>query len=255
MKHLRLTVFKSLVVSALCLLLSMTQVFAAPYPEEGLAVKLKQADGSVVQARVFGDEYYAETKSQDGYPLIKQADGFWYYATPNADGSDWVSTGQRVQGAASKQAKQKPDAALKQKKLSAQAITKKAQQKHKLLHQTATPQTQTAPGDTQTAAEEPAVTPGPPSSTTTGNVVGLTVLVDFSDDVATIKSEDIKDFVNQPSGYTKYGNACSVHEYFRIQSGGKLNYTNMVTAYYALPNRRVTMTTARFPIRRALANW
>ncbi len=47
----------------------------------------------------------------------------------------------------------------------------------------------------------------------TGNVEGLCLLADFSDQVATIPRGDVVDYCNQV-GYTGYGNNGSVRDYF-----------------------------------------
>jgi M6 family metalloprotease-like protein len=85
------------------------------------------------------------------------------------------------------------------------------------------------------SAAEPPIAPGPPNFTLSGDVVGLTILVDFSDCEGTVFSQaEIDDFLNKP-GYTNFSNAASVYEYFYIQSCGKLKYNNNVTYYVRVP--------------------
>jgi len=67
----------------------------------------------------------------------------------------------------------------------------------------------------------------PPDHTTTGNYVGITVLVDFYDDVGTMTLQQIDDFCNK-TGYNGFGNDGSVHDYFWDNSDHRLNYTNIV---------------------------
>ena len=76
--------------------------------------------------------------------------------------------------------------------------------------------------------------PAPPPFTTTGLKVGLTLLIDFSDDPATIPQADIIDFCNGDN-YTGYGNNGSVKKYFYDNSNGLLTYTNVVTIYIRVP--------------------
>ena len=76
--------------------------------------------------------------------------------------------------------------------------------------------------------------PAPPPFTTTGLKVGLTLLVDFSDDPATVPQADVIDFCNGDN-YTGYGNNGSVEEYFYDNSAGLLTYTNVVTIYIRAP--------------------
>ncbi|MBT8038592.1 MAG: M6 family metalloprotease domain-containing protein, partial [Verrucomicrobiae bacterium] len=76
---------------------------------------------------------------------------------------------------------------------------------------------------------------GPPSFTLTGEVVGLTILVDFSDDPGTaVTQPQVDDYFNKPD-YTGFGNSGSVYDYFFIQSGGRLRYNNNVTYYVRVP--------------------
>jgi M6 family metalloprotease-like protein len=70
-----------------------------------------------------------------------------------------------------------------------------------------------------------------PLATTTA-VEGIVLLVDFSDETATIATAEIRDYCNQV-GYTGYGNNGSVRDYFYDVSDGNLTYTNFVpTSYY-----------------------
>lgn len=73
----------------------------------------------------------------------------------------------------------------------------------------------------------------------TGTIIGLCILVDFPDDVATISQAQVERFLNQPSDYTEFGNACSVNEYFHIQSNGLLNYVNVVTPWIRMPHPKI----------------
>lgn len=91
-----------------------------------------------------------------------------------------------------------------------------------------------AEGDTG-VTEEPPIAPAPPSFTLSGNVVGLTILVDFSDVPGTVVTQtQIDDYCNKP-GYTGFSNAGSIYDYFFVQSGGNLRYNNNVTYYVRLP--------------------
>lgn len=71
----------------------------------------------------------------------------------------------------------------------------------------------------------------PPTAGTTGDYVGLCVLIQFPDVVGTIGQDEVHNFCNQ-RGYSNYGNNGSVYDYFYDNSDGRLRYTNVVTAYY-----------------------
>lgn len=74
----------------------------------------------------------------------------------------------------------------------------------------------------------------PSAQTTTGNKVGLCLLVDFSDDVATMAQSEIDNYCNGDS-YTGFGNVSSVKKYYQDVSNGTLTYTNVVTIYIRAP--------------------
>jgi M6 family metalloprotease-like protein len=94
--------------------------------------------------------------------------------------------------------------------------------------------TSAAEGD-GTVTEEPPIVLAPPSFTITGNVVGLTILVDFSDDPGTVVTQaQVDDYCNKPN-YTGFSNAGSIYDYFSVQSGGNLRYNNNVTYYVRVP--------------------
>jgi hypothetical protein len=65
------------------------------------------------------------------------------------------------------------------------------------------------------------------SAPNTGDVVGITVVINFSelDTIYPIDMVDIDNFLNQ-EGYTGHGNNGSVHDYFADVSCGELNYSN-----------------------------
>ena len=89
--------------------------------------------------------------------------------------------------------------------------------------------------DKTVAPGDPPIAPAPPSFTLSGNVVGLTILIDFSDVPGTVVTQaQVDDYCNKPN-YTGFSNAGSIYDYFFIQSGGKLRYNNTVTYYVRVP--------------------
>jgi M6 family metalloprotease-like protein/uncharacterized repeat protein (TIGR02543 family) len=96
-----------------------------------------------------------------------------------------------------------------------------------------------APADgAASGTSDTSVTPAPPSFTLSGDVVGLTILIDFYDAPGTVVTPaQVDDFVNKP-GYTGFSNAGSVYDYFHIQSGGKLRFNNNVTYYVRVPKSK-----------------
>jgi hypothetical protein len=71
-------------------------LYAAPYT--GDIFNFKLPDGSTVSYKLFGDEYYADIKSLDGYNLIDGNDGWLYYSKFSPDGKSFISTGIKYRG-------------------------------------------------------------------------------------------------------------------------------------------------------------
>src|SRR5687768_2924798 len=70
--------------------LLMSVIWAAPYT--GVTMWFRQPDNSRVPVRVWGDEFYQRVETIDGYPLVRNTEGWICYARLNADETDWLST-------------------------------------------------------------------------------------------------------------------------------------------------------------------
>ncbi len=198
---------------------------AAAAPMNGDVITIRQADGSFIDLKVWGDEFYAVGETQDGYTVVRDENsGLYCYARLSADGNELVSTGVpastgRVPAGLEKHIRVKRAAAK------ARAIkVREAFESRQVEALSAVPAPQRSRG------------------TSTGSVKGLTLIVDFSDDVATIPASSIDDFCNL-KGYTGYSNNGSVRDYFDDVSGGLLDYTNYVPdAYYRAVNTKAYYT-------------
>lgn len=178
-------------------------------PVAGLRTQMTRPDGTAVDVRVWGDEYHQHVENLAGYTLVRDArDGRICYAELAADGRRLVSTG--VSSTAAPPERLQPGIAL--------------------------------PGDVvmarREAAREAAGQPRRgsdkldyPLPATHGEVRGIAVLVDFSDDAATIDPAEIDAFLNQP-GYDRFGNNGSVRDYYHDVSGAQLDLTHEVSTYY-----------------------
>jgi M6 family metalloprotease-like protein len=69
------------------------------------------------------------------------------------------------------------------------------------------------------------------NDSSTRNLIGLTILIEFLDVPATQTTEEIYNLLNQ-TGYTGFGNNGSIRDYFIDVSEGKFDYTNEITDYY-----------------------
>ncbi len=203
--------------AALCISVTLT-ASAAPLWNE--VVTIREPDGSSVEIRVWGDEFYSVGETLDGYTIVRdRATGMLSYAELSADGTELVSTGVAAGEPAPQRDLEKhiritPEAARSQALAVREDFERRA---------CGAPLDQSSRGT---------------RGLTTGDVVGITLIVDFSDDVATIPAADMDSYCND-IGYTGYGNNGSVREYFLDVSEGLLNYTNYVSPqYFRAPNTK-----------------
>lgn len=214
--------------------------FCAPYL--GKELEFNQPDGSPITVRVWGDEFYIRAETLDGYSLVcDPVSGFICYAKVNNEGSDFISTGIPYTGQTVEELKYsglwpltQGNGIKKGLRLKHQAVIEKADRNRRLLGRDQQGRILPAPdSDAFSAASDQADSPAP----LIGQVVGLTLLIQFPDVPATISQANINNYCNQV-GYTGYGNNGSVRDYFYGVSNSNLTYTNYVTAYYTAQYNR-----------------
>ncbi len=206
-------------VTSLLLILPLIGVDAAMSPARacqvnGLEAFADQPDGTRVEVRLFGDRYYVRAEDRDGYTLVLDPDtGFLCYAQYRAGDADLVSTG--VVAGDPVPAGLARGVALPPAVLMARVAAERA-------------------------ASPPTFVPGPrdpqektsyPVPAVNGPVRGIALLVDFSDQAASVDPAEMDAFLNQ-LGYTGNGNNGSVRDYYRDISAGRLDLTHYVTPYY-----------------------
>ena len=82
--------------AAVCaVLFAMCSSVALAVPAGGGIGTVKQPDGTEIQGRLFGDEFYNWNETADGYVIIRGDDGWWRYAVKDANG-DLVASPARV---------------------------------------------------------------------------------------------------------------------------------------------------------------
>ena len=177
---------------------------SAPFVDQ--TFDFPQPDGTIITVRGTGNQDRARFETLDGRPLERNADGRWVEVQRPAPGGIG-------------------------------ALSFGADEDHSLTSPLADRSSRWEKRRREVRRPPPARVLGapmafsPPSRQTRGTFVGLTVLVDFSDDPATIPRKEVEDFCNK-AGYSGFGNNGSVADYFRDVSGGHVNYTNVVLPYY-----------------------
>jgi M6 family metalloprotease-like protein len=221
---------------------------------DGERIEFTQPDGTVLQLRVFGDEFYAETRTLDGYTVFfDPATKTYFYAMRSPDGNEFISSG-ILAGIGNPPAGVPKRLSINQqskrgkirRNIEADDSETMRSERWKVIKENKR-KNRAARGRTQTTAIHGAPASAgakqgsassallsPPSNETTGVRVGLTILVEFPSVPGAIPQQDVDNYCNKP-GYTGFGNNGSVFDYFYAQSGGKLRYYNQVTSYVMAP--------------------
>ena len=92
--------FKTVLLSAIVVL---PWLGAEAKPAKPGLLSMTQPDGTTIEVRLVGDENFHCYYSEDGYPLVETADGF-YYARPTVGADSVVSTGVKAVDAAKRTA-------------------------------------------------------------------------------------------------------------------------------------------------------
>jgi M6 family metalloprotease-like protein len=200
--------------------------FAAPFAEY---IEFTQPDNKKVTLWGEGDEFHAVFETTTGHTVVfDPQQKAYFYAERSSDGKCLISTGvlahQLVPHGLAKHVRMDRDAVA----ITARARRKKWDIETELSVRWSRLKSQALGTSTETDSAGPQFSP--PSYTTIGTKVGLTLLIDFSDDPATVPQANIESFLNGDN-YSGYGNNGSVKKYFSDVSGGRLTYTNVLTFY------------------------
>jgi M6 family metalloprotease-like protein len=197
---------------------------AAPYPKDGQPTHWQQPDGTGLALRVFGDELYGRTTTEDGYTvLFNESEQAYYYAVQ--DEAKALVPSKAVAGKSAPPAVAKN---LKESTASIQATRAANTQKY-------------VPERTRSLRElNPAAAP------VIGSKVGLAILVQFPDKVFPTTKAKIERFCNEV-GYNDDGNTGSIRDYYSDQSMGQLIHTQLVSTVVTLPNPRNYYNFSNYP--------
>jgi M6 family metalloprotease-like protein len=221
-----------------------------PAPFDGELFTFYNPDGSEVRVRGWGNQFAAVFETLDGYTVIKDArTGFYQYATLSPDRQRLVPSGIQVSDreAGPPHVPQHVRAPRATVRADVEALREasgveprwQVRRRQRQARQRAAAE---SAGDT----EESEDSDDPEAAGTTGDYVGLVILVEFPDVPGTITHSQVNDFCNTP-GHTGFGNNGSAYDYFLAVSDGKLRYTNQVTAYYTAQHPRDYYTDPSIP--------
>jgi len=188
----------------------------------GETLTFGQQHGPDVRLWVCGDEFYAVHETLDGYTAVRENGDFCYAMLVNGQ---LVSSGAPVVGPApagvARHLRENPNV----RSLRFEARRQRSRPSRARM------------------ANEAALSFGPSQGLlegrrlSSGQVRGLTLLVEFQDVRTTVTTADLDEMLNGAS-YTRNGNFCSAREYFRTVSSGKLDYSNDVRGPFRLSQPR-----------------
>lgn len=221
-----------------------------PTPYVGREFTFTNPDGSQVRVRGYGNQFSAVFETLDGFTVVQDPDtGFYHYATVSPDGARLEPAGPVV-GAVDEAALDLPrharptaDArrAVSRSAMRSTGVTPRWKQRRMARK----PRTPAEPldedaGETD-AGSSPLRTMTAPTQGAVGSYVGLCLLISFPDVPAEVSRAEVTAYCNG-AGYTGFGNNGSVREYFSEVSGGRLDYTNIVTKYVTAAHPRAYYT-------------
>ncbi len=191
----------------------------------GETLTFGQANGPDVRLVVFGDEFYARFENEDGYSMMYDTDlGLFCYAVL-LEGR-FVSSGVPMT--------QAPPPEVRRHLEEAETFRSRVLRERRLAS-IPPPPLHSLHDTMRTFGPNQGLLSGRRLST--GTVRGLTVLVEFQDVTSTVTQADVSEMLNGEN-YNKNGNFCSVREYFRLVSAGKLDYSNEVVGPFKLSQNR-----------------
>jgi len=197
----------------------------------GEELNFPQEKGPEVRLTIYGDDFYARYENEDGYTVVYDPVlGLFCYALRIND--EFVSSGIDL-------TKNPPNGIKRHFKESESIRNAKFEKRYALMVPPVKP---FKPGLTiETYGPEKGLLEGAADRVSEGDVKGLTVLVQFDDLSTTVTKEEVSEMLNGQN-YSDNGNFCSVREYYRMMSNGKLNYTNEVVGPITLSHNRMYYT-------------
>lgn len=210
------------------LLLPPRESHCAPYM--GKALNAVQPDGSTVEVRLFGDEFYMRAETPNGYTVVRDGETGWLcYARYSDTQEELVSTGIPYTGIS--EVLQRTDfhsrVGSKRQTLPVHRFLDKVNRNYQRLYPHSTNVASVDLSGAELTVSPPDIPLPPPTGEVSGEVISLSVVVDFSDAPATMPLSAYEGYLNG-FDWQQDGNSMSVNRYFHEVSYGKLNVRNIV---------------------------
>lgn len=216
-------------------------------PFIGKTFTFTQPDGTTFKVRGWGDQHYAVFETLDGYSVVKDpSTGFYEIAQVSGDGTELEPAPGPRGNLDGVRAAVPPGLRITREAARARGMQGALQMGGRRCDQRREQRKQMA----RAARTLGGPVMAPPQRTTTGDFVGLCLLIDFPDEPGTIPREEVERFCSQ-QGYSGFGNNGSVFDYFHDNSIGRCRYTNIVADYYRArhPKSHYTDPTIRQGVR------
>lgn len=206
-------------------------IFAFAVPAYKNTIELIQPDGSKIQARIHGDEFYHWFEDTEGYTILKNPSlKNWVYAQKDSNG--------RLVPSSHEAGKILPSSLQIKKSIRDDEAFAKGRQR-------ATDMYKTYSSGSLSKTSYLGIQKAP----ATGSKGNLVILVNFSDKSFTIPQSSFEDLFNATS-YTTDGAKGSVKAYFNEVSYGKFTFDSVVTAVVTVSKRIQLLRTKLYGSRR-----
>jgi M6 family metalloprotease-like protein len=191
---------------------------AAPY--NGEIMSFRQPDGTHVDVRLYGTEYYIRAEGIDDYTVIRDKNTQWIcYASLSEDGTEFISTGIKYR------LTKDLTAAIKMELNIPRHLEISAKARGRIIMENKRNLTGESYRNSDTNREPRSLS---------GVIKGLCIVVDFSDEPGTLPIEEFNSFCNDMD-YSAFGNNGSLRKYYFDISGGTIDYQNVVFGYFRAP--------------------
>lgn len=191
----------------------------------GETLTFGQEKGDDVRLAVFGDEFYSRYENSDGFTAVYDMDeGLFCYADIHE--GRFVSTGVPLTEAP-------PSGLRRHLKETVEVRGEKFAARRRAI--TSPPPAFSHAETMRTFGANNGLLEG--RRLNSGQVRGLTILVEFQDVTSTATRDEVAEMLNGQN-YTRNGNFCSVRDYYLLMSSGRLDYTNEVVGPFKLSRNR-----------------